>query len=281
MALDDATPQAAPADTGQPAPQAVPVVVPAPEAQAAPAADAAVTAPPTPTLEQELETVKKRYTDSSAEALRLYRENEALKAARPTAPAAAQPPTYSAEQLETWKEQRLVELAMAQASGDDTKVIEAAHQLRLIDAELRKGELNQFAGRQTAAQAFDRLKAQVAPIFEKHKADLQPGTPLYQEVMDLKNQAVASGRPDDEFTAASAVLMALALSGKLTAAEAAKASQEATKGLNQAIKGAAAAGSGAANANAAPGPDFTKMNPKTSEGQKAFAEYRKSLGVGT
>ena len=275
---DDVTPSvAAPAaDAGQPAPRAVPAVVPAQEALAAPAAEPAVTVPPAPTVEQEFETLKKRYADSSAEALKLYRENESLKAARPSAPPPAKPPTYSAEQLETWKEQWLVE-----AATKPEKAAEAAHQVRLIDAELRKGELTQFAGRQTAAQAFERLKTDVQPILEAYKADLVPGTPLYSEAQAIHRQAVASGMLDNEMTAASAVLLALAKSGKFQQGVATQASHDATKNLNQAIKSAAAAGSGAANTNAAPTTDFTKMNPKTLEGRQAFAELRKGLGVGS
>lgn len=271
---DDVTPQvAAPApDAGQPALPAVPAITPVIEMQATPAAEPAVTAPD---LSVELETVKRRYAASSEEALRLYRENESLKAAKAAPPPPAQP-TYSPEQLETWKEQWLVE-----ASTKPEKAQEAAHQVRLIDAELRKLEVNRFAGQQMASQVFDKIRADLQPILNQYKDDLQPGMPLYQEAQALHQQMVTLGMVDNMATAGSAVLLALAKSGKLQAGGALKASQTATQNLNQALKSAAAAGSGAASQNAAPGPDFTKMNPKTPEGVKAFQEYRRSLGVGS
>src|SRR5438128_2715342 len=124
---DDVTPPVAAPDTdaGQPAPQAVPsaAVPTAPEVQVAPAAEAAATAPP---QGEELETLRQRYRASSDEALRLFRENEALKAAKATPPP-TQAPTYQPEQLETWKEQWLVE-----AATKPERAAEAAHQVRLI-----------------------------------------------------------------------------------------------------------------------------------------------------
>ena len=271
---DNVTPQVvAPAPAGQPAPQAVPdpvqAVLPL-EAPATPAVEPAVTAPDT---SQEFETLKKRYADSSAEALRLYRENEALKAPKPPLSTL---PTYSPDQLETWKEQWLVE-----AATKPEKAQEAAHQVRLIDAELRKGELTQFAGKQTASTAFEQLKTVAAPILTKFQGEFQPGSPLLQETNVFYTQLLQAGMPEGDMSKAVAALLALGKNGKFEQGVAAKASMEATKGLNQAIKSAAAAGSGAANTNAAPTTDFTKMNPKTPEGRQAFADLRKGLGVGT
>ena len=267
--MPDATPQtAAPAPAEQPAAQAVsaPVVE---TQQAAPAAEAAPTAPAPAVEPDELTTLKKRYADSSAEALRLYRENESLKATKP-APPAAQPPTYSPEQLETWKEQWL-----AEGYKNPEKAQEAAHQVRLIDAELRKSEMTQFAGKQTAAQAYGQLKAKVDPIIQQYKDELAPGKPIYEAANTWHRQAVAAGMPDNDMTATAALAWALVESGKLTQGVASKASAEATKNLNSAIKSAAAAGSGAANQNAAPAKDFRTMS------REDFQAYRKSLGVGS
>jgi hypothetical protein len=270
---DDVTPQAAPAPAGQPAPQAVPAVAEqaslpldtaaAPAAASAPAATA-------PDVTQEFETLKKRYADSSSEALRLYRENEALKASKTAQPTTPQPQTYSPEQLETWKEQWLVE-----ASTKPDKALEAAHQVRLIDAELRKLELTQFAGKQTASQAFEQLKTVALPLLNKFQGEFVPGSPLLQETNTLYTQALQAGMPEGDMTKAVAVLLALAKNGKFEQGVAVKASQAATQNLNQALKSAAAAGSGAANTNAAAAPDFTKMN------REQFAAYRKSMGIGT
>ena len=266
---DDVTPQAAPAPAGQPAPQAVPAepqqqTIPL-ETQAAPAPELAATAPD---VTHELETIKKRYADSSAEALRLYRENEALKASSGAAP--AKPQTYSPEQLETWKEQWLVE-----ASTKPEKAMEAAHQVRLIDAELRKLELTQFAGKQTASTAFEQLKSVAAPLLTKFQSEFQPGSPLLQETNVFYTQLLQAGMPEGDMSKAVAALLALGKNGKFEQGVMTKASTDATKSLNQAIKSAAAAGSGAANTNAAQTPDFRTMT------KDQFAAYRKGLGVGT
>ena len=268
---DDVTPQVAPAPAGQPT---SPVVPAAPiqaalplEAQAAPAEPSAATAPD---LSKELETLKQRYASSSDEALRLYRENEGLKAAKVAQPTTPQEQTYSPEQLETWKEQWLVE-----ASTKPEKAMEAAHQVRLIDAKLRQLELSQFAGKQTASTAFEQLKAVAAPLLTKFQGEFQPGSPLLQETNVLYTQALQAGMPEGDMTKAVAVLLTLAKNGKFEQGVAVKASADATKNLNQALKSAAAAGSGAANSNAAQTPDFTKMN------RDQFAAYRKSMGIGT
>ena len=270
---DEATPQvAAPATAEQPAPQAPAVEsVPAPvETQAAPAAEPAATAESAAPEPDELTTLRKRYADSSNEALRLYRENEALKAQKPTAPPPSAVPTYSPEQLETWKEQWL-----AEGYKNPEKAQEAAHQVSLIDKELRKYEVNQYASRQTASAAYESLKAKVNPIIEQYKDDLMPGKPVYEAANAWHKQAVAAGMPDNEMTATSALAWALVESGKLQQGVATKASADATKNLNQAIKSAAAAGSGAANQNAAPAKDFRTMS------REDFQAYRKSLGVGS
>lgn len=280
--MPDATPQtAAPAPAAeQPAAQAVPApaqtALPLDQAQAAPAVDPAATAAPAPgaTDPDELTTLRKRYADSSAEALRLYRENESLKYAKPAQAGPADPfQGYTKQNWEALKEQRLSEAFEAASTGNSQAAKEAAHQVTLIDAKLREVEYGTYANQQAQAKAFDQLKAQLAPVFEKHKDDLAPGTPLYTQIVNLKNQAVAAGRPDDEFTTATAVMAGLLISGKLTTSEA-KAAQTATQNLNQAIKGAAAAGSGAANTNAAPTPNFTTMSTKE------FADFRRGLGVG-
>jgi hypothetical protein len=275
----DATPQTAAlvaTATEQPAAQAVSAtpVSPASEPSVAPTAqpaatDATPSAPVAPSpLEQELETLRKRYADSSAEALRLYRENEAMKAAKPSQPTQATPPSYTPEQLETWKEQWLVK-----AATDPAAAQEAAHQVRLIDAELRKVEFSRYESTQTSRQAYQKLEAEVMPIIKEYQADLQPGTPVYNLALQLHKDAVTAGAPDNQVTATSATLLALAKSGKFQAGVAAKASQAATANLNQALKSAAAAGSGAANHNAAATPDFKKMTPAQ------FRDYRKGLGV--
>ena len=277
----DATPNAAPVEAGQPAVQAVDSTPVAPVVEALVATSAEPSAvtettsvqPTVNPLEQELDTIRKRYADSSAEALRLYRENESLKASKPTAPTQATPPTYSPEQLETWKEKWLVESGKAAVLGDDTAAANAAHQVRLIDAELRKGEISQFTTRQTSQAAYQKLSAEVQPILEQYKTDLAPGMPVYHQAQQLYQDAVTAGAPANDITATSAVLLALAKSGKFVQGVTMKASQQATTQLNQALKTAAVAGGGGSNAGRSATPDLASMN------SKQFEDYRKSIGV--
>lgn len=276
---DDATLAAAPAPAGQPASQAVsadpaPVVTPQATAQLAaqPAAEPVQATPVATQTPDELDTLRKRYADSSQEALRLYRENQELKT-KATQPAATQP-TYTPEQLETWKEQWLVQSAKAAASGDDNKALEAARQIRMIDAELRKSEITAYSNQQSAGQAYQSLSAEVQPILAKYQADLVPGTAVRQSADAFYQQAVMAGAAPNAVTATAAALLALEKAGKFNGSTV-KASQQATQHLNQAIKTAAAAGSGAANTNAAAAPNIAGMS--TAE----FKAYRKSIGVGT
>ena len=161
------------------------------------------------------------------------------------------------------------------AAKDADRAPEAAAQIVLIADELRKQEVSRFSSQFTAQSASEKLRAQLQPIVAPFRDQFQPGTPLFQDVAMLHEQAVAAGMPDNEMTMGAAVILALAKSGKLSTAPGASASKEATQALNQALKGAAAAGSGAANTNAAPTPDFPKMS------RQQFLDYKKSQGIGT
>jgi len=294
--VENATlPDAAPADAGQPASQAVspaadsaPVSSTPAEAAAAPAS-IAETAPAQPSTERlwankykAPEVLEEAYLHSQSENSRMSQRLAALERQVPTQqaqPQTAQPPTYTPQQLESWKEQRLLEMAGAAASGDTAKAQEATRQISMIDAELRKMEIQKYQVSQSQQQAYQSLQAKVAPLIAKYKDDIMPGTPLYNEAVQIYNQAVAAGAPNNEVTSTSALILALANSGKLQEGVAVKSSQQATQHLNQAIKAAAAAGSGAANTHAAATPDLHSMDVTTKEGRKAFNDYRKKLGV--
>ena len=158
------------------------------------------------------------------------------------------------------------------AATEPDKAVEAAHQIRMIDAELRNQAVRTFETKSTQQQELQRLTAEITPMLDKYKADLQPGQPVHGLAETLYKRALNAGAPDNLFTANWAVSQALLQSGKLGAVETSQASHAATKSLNQALKGAAAAGSGAANQNAAGVSDYRAMS------NKDFIEHRRSLG---
>jgi hypothetical protein len=275
---DDATLPAAPAaDAGQPAPQAVPAQTALPlETPAAPAAEAATAPAPEKLWANKYkapEILEEAYLREAAEGTRMAQRIAELEK-RPVTPAATDPfAGYTKQHWESLKEQRLSEAFDAAASGNTQAAKEAAHQVTLIDAKLREVEFSQFATKTSHTSAYERLRSEVAPIFNKYAGDLQEGKPVFNDAVAIYNQMIAAGKPDDEFTRASATAIALLRSSKLTTSDAAAAAT-ATQNLNQALKGAAAAGSGAANTNASPAPDWSTMS------NDEFASRRKAMGVG-
>jgi len=264
MAEDPTTQTTAPADAGQPVTSAVPADPPVSSpAEPTPAA-APAPAEAQPAVAERLfagkyktpEELEQGYAKSSDEAIRLYQENQRLLRER-TAPATPTPqttPTYSAEQLETWKEQRLVEAAQAAASGDGQKAAEAAHQIRLIDSELRKMDLGQFSTKAESQMAMQALQQVAQPVLDQYTKEMTPGTPFQVEASKFYQQAVTAlkgGVPPEQILGAAAMLLAAHTTGKTTQGLMLEASKQATKSLNQQIKAAAVAGSGGASAAAA------------------------------
>lgn len=286
MGETDVTPQVAAVvpDTTQPAPLAVESVVPGPSVPSGEQApDASVTASPAPVNGDDDPAVwRKRYVDSSEEGRRLYRQNQELmqKLQGTTTPPPAPPPTYSPEQLETYKVTLLQKAAMTAAQGDEAKSAEYAGNLVWIDRELRKSEFTNFSQRQNAQVAYQSLAQKVAPIFEKHKEDFQPGTDTANTAQALYRELVSVKAPSSQFEEAlfssACALLALEQTGKFTKGVTAKAGQQALQALNTTMKLAAVSQGGAANANAS-----APMDAKSIQNMSAaeFADYRKRIGA--
>jgi hypothetical protein len=275
--MPDETLTTAPVDAGQPVPQAVETSavqegVPS-DTPAVPASDAVTAAPVAPDKLwagkfKAPEILEESYTHLQSEASRMAAELATLRRqALPVAPVAAAAPTYTADQLETMKEQWLVK-----ASTEPDQAVQAAHQIRLIDAELRKGEFTQHTARQTSQEAYRKLTAEVQPILTQYKDDLVPGSPVYNQAQALYQDAITAGAPENDVTATSAVLLALAKSGKFSQNATLKAGQTATHAINQALKTAAVAGGGSSNTGRSATPDIASMS------KQEFADFRKSMG---
>lgn len=279
---DETQASVAPAEAGQPTTQAVdvPAVETPAQVPSTPApADSATTAPATTERLwagkfKAPEVLEESYQHLQSEASRMaQRLAQYEKQSAPAAPSTPPPQTYNTEQLETWKEQRMMEMTQAQANGDSASAQAAAHQIRLIDAELRKTDINQYASLQTSQAAYQKLAAEVQPILTQHKDDLAPGTPIYNQAQQIYSEAVTAGAAANDFTATSAVLLALAKSGKFQQTTTLKAAVQTANSMNQAIKSAAVAGGGGANTGRSATPDIASMNAQQ------FEEYRHSLGV--
>ena len=280
---DDATLPAAPADAGQPATQAVPAeqtASPAPvTSESAPAEQAATE---TPQATERLwagkfkapEVLEESYQHLQAESSRMaQRLAQYEKQAQPASTAPAAPPTYTPEQLETYKVALLQKQATAAATGDEGKAAEYAGNIVWIDRELRKQEINQYESRQTSQAAYQKLAAEVQPILTQYKDDLAPGTPVYNQAQAFYQDAVTVGAPANDVTATSAVLLALAKSGKFQQGTKLAASTQAVNTLNHALKTAAVAGGGGSQSGRSATPDIGSMTTQQ------FEAYRKTLGV--
>lgn len=170
---------------------------------------------------------------------------------------------YTTDQLETFKEGHLMNLAKFQADGAPEKAAESAAAIRMIDGELRDRSMRGITQQYEQQGAFQALSAKVQPILTKHAADLQPGTPIYQAGEAIYHQLVRSGMPPNAITGGAASILALMDAGKLSAGVAQQARQEVTRNIQQNLQAAVAQGAGASVEATPTGvPDFTKMSDR-------------------
>lgn len=231
------------------------------------------------------EELEEAYKRSNAEASRMAQELARYKTPTETRPA-KETPKYTESQLEDWKEGRIIEVANAQAaaqrayeSGDIQKAQqaegiakEAARQIRMIDAELRKMSIDSTLGSQKKASAEGKLLNDAVSVLKQFKDDLVEGTDLYTKASEFMESFVAMGSdPESALVQAQAVSMAaqvLGLGSKKTALETRK---QLTTSMTQALKQGVTAGAGKASAGKG-AVDFMKMS------DKEFREYKAKRG---
>lgn len=201
-----------------------------------------------PPVAQPQEDYRTKFTESSREAIRLYRENRELQERLAQSSQPAKPQTYSAEQLETWKAGYLVQQAQAAAGGDLQKAQEAAQQVILIDRELRKQEVQSYTQQTQRETAQNTWRTETAPVIQKLQADLVPGNPLYEKAAQLYTQAVAAGSQPNDLTLNQAIITAAALTGKFTQSLVQDTRKEFTTQVQNKLKEAVLAGSGGSTA---------------------------------
>jgi hypothetical protein len=233
------------------------------------------------------EDLEKAYQEVQSEASRMaQRLADMERSATPLPKADA--PKYTADQLENYKVARIRQVAQfesqaarLQADGRydeanqaSAQAYEAASQIRMIDAELRKMDI-QSSMRQTTVQAAERkLVGDAAGILKQYESDLVPGTDLFSKASDFLSGYEAMGLdPKNVLVQAQAVAMAaqsLGLSAKKVEQTTRK---ELTKTINQALKQGVQAGAGKA-AKAASQPDWANMS------DDEFIATKKKMGLG-
>lgn len=231
------------------------------------------------------EELEEAYKRSNAEASRMAQELAQYKRPQETS-TKTETPKYTESQLEDWKEGRIIEVANAQAaaqrayeSGDVSKAQqaegiakEAARQIRMIDAELRKMSIDSTLGSQKKASAEGKLLNDAVSVLRQFKDDLVEGTELHTKASEFMESFVAMGSdPGSALVQAQAVSMAaqvLGLGSKKTALETRK---QLTTSMTQALKQGVTAGAGKASAGKGT-VDFMKMS------DKEFREYKSKRG---
>jgi len=251
------------------------------------------TAPPEPQLlagkyktAQELE---EGYRNAQAENSRMAQELAQYRRQTQNPQTTSQEkPKYTQDQLETWKESRLVEMsrysnlaerlqaegkyheaqqAMAQAG-------EAARQVRLIDKELRSLDIAAYTQQSTRQSAESRLVADASNVVKAYSADLVPGTDLYNKASYFLEGFAAMGQdPQNTLVQAQAVLMAASVLGLPAKRVEQDTRKELTKTINTALKTGIKAGAGKAS-KAASLPDFSKMKDED------FIKWKAERGLG-
>lgn len=216
-----------------------------------------------------VEELESAYHANASEATRM-----AQQLATQQKPQAAES-KYSQEQLESWKEGRLLEVSNAQAQahrayaeGDyataqqhEAQAREAARQIRLIDGELRKMDMQGVVHANSSRSAEQRLVGEATKVLQQYKSDLVPGAPLFTKASELLGQYQAMGMdPQNHLVQAQAVSLAAQMLGLSSKGIEQNTRKEMAQNINQALKSGVVQGGGKAAKSASANPDFMKMS---------------------
>ncbi len=229
------------------------------------------------------EELERAYQNQNAEATRMAQELAQYRRPQTETPK-ADTAKYTPDQLESWKEGRLIEVAQAQnaaqaayASGDyqtaqkyEAQAKESARQIRLIDSELRKLDIQQSLGNIKKQTAESKLLSDAATVLQQYKGDLTPGTELYGKASEFLEGFQAMGMdPESALVQAQAVSMAAQVLGLGSKTVAVNTRKELTNTISQALKQGTVAGAGKASKSGSGQPDFLKMTDAEFRAYKA------------
>lgn len=218
------------------------------------------------------EELERAYRDSNAENSRMAAELARLR--QPSQQKQTTEPKYTADQLETWKEGRIREVARYENLADRlasegrhteaqqaaAQAAESARQVRLIDSELRKMDIRSSLQESSRTGAEQRLVSDATSVLRQYQGDLVPGTELYNKASYFMDGFVAMGQDKDSpLVQAQAVLMAASVLGLPARKVEQTTRKELTKTMSQALKSGIKAGAGKASKSAGY-PDFAKMS---------------------
>lgn len=222
------------------------------------------------------------YQSTSAEASRMAQQLAASSKA--PAPEKTETPKYSQDQLETWKEGRLLEVSQAQAAAQrawdagnvqearqfEAQARESARQIRMIDAELRKLDISATLQSTTRKTAEGKLLNEAVGVLKQYKDELVEGTELHFKASEFMAGYEAMGLDiQNPLVQAQAVSMAAQILGLSSKKVEQTTRKELTKTINQALKQGVQAGAGKAGKSASAAPDFLKMTDAEFKAYKA------------
>lgn len=221
------------------------------------------------------EELEKGYLNSTAESSRMAAELSAYRRSAPSAAPATKPdaPKYSVEQLEYAKQNLHVNLAAANAAGDQAKASEVAGNLVWCDREIRRQEMASYQSTFSRQSAEQSLMGDAFAVLKKYQGDLQPGNSLYEKAASYHAAYLQMGLPDNAIVQAQAVALAANLLGKDATGAGQQARKELSTSLNQALKQAVQTGAGKPAAKAAVTPDFLQMSDED------FTKWKSQRGL--
>lgn len=229
-----------------------------------------------------VEELEAAYQSTSSESTRMAQQ----LASKPKEPA-SETPKYSAQQLESWKEDRFLEVSQFQAlahkayeAGNVTdarqyegQAKESARQIRMIDAELRRMDIASTLESTNRKSAEGRLLNEAAGVLRQYQSELVPGTELHAKASEFMTGYQAMGLDvESPLVQAQAVSLAAQLLGLSSKKVEQSTRKELTKTITQALKQGVQAGGGKAMSGGGAQPDFMKMT------DAEFVAYKRQRG---
>lgn len=232
-----------------------------------------------------VEDLESSYLSAASEASRMAQQ---LATQRPAE--TAQPPaekTYTVDQLESYKEGHLLEMMRANgaaqqayANGNiqeaqqlEAKAQQSARQIRMIDAELRKTDIQSTIQTTKRQSAEEKLKKDAASVIQQFQSDLVEGSDFHTKALDFLSTYEAMGQDvKSPIVQAQAVAMAAQALGVSAKKIQQSTRKELASNISQALKTGVQAGAGKAAVTPTT-PDFKTMS------DAAFAKWKAERGL--
>lgn len=229
------------------------------------------------------------YKHSTAENSRMAQQLAANRPAQPTTPATKAEKEHTPEQLESYKEDWLLELGNAQAlaqqatvNGDAAaaekyreRARQSAQQVRMIDAKLRETTIQSTIGSTKKQAAEARLLGEAKNVISQYSSELVEGTELHTKAIEFMQHYQDMGMDvNSAITQAQAVSMAAQVLGLGSKKVAAVTRKELANSMSAALKSGVTAGAGKA-AKTSTAPNYAKMS------DAEFIAYKQSIGLST